>query len=308
MLARLQQLTTFTLLGLALVWVIVFASRSRPIVAIAGALFIIFAYALVLAVEMLVSSLVNRNDTAPSADAATLLGAWWGEVRCAARVFFWTQPFRSHAVPDRLITDAPSGVGIVFVHGFLCNRGIWNPWLRRLGALGIPFVAVNLEPVFAGIENHTVAIDAAVRRVEMATGRPPIVVAHSMGGLAVRAWLAAHDADSHAQHVICLGTPHYGTVLARLALVTNARQMRRHSPWLKELARSEPGGRYAKFTCYFSHCDNIVMPASSATLSGADNRHLPGVGHIQMASDERIFRDLLGRIRPELREASSMTR
>lgn len=307
MLARLQQLTTFTLIGLALGWAIALASQGRLLAAIAGALFIVFAYALVIATEVLLSRWFNRAEAVPHADTATLLNAWVGEVRSAARVFFWSQPFRSHAVPDRLIAVAPSGAGIVFVHGFVCNRGIWNPWLRRLGALGIPFVAVNLEPVFIGIDRYAAVIDAAVRRVEAATGRPPVVVAHSMGGLAVRAWLAAHDADSRVQHVFTLGTPHHGTVLARLALVTNARQMRRQSPWLQALARCETDGRYALFTCYFSHCDNIVMPASSASLPGADNRHLPDVAHVQMASDERVFSDILRAVRPGPREAMSMT-
>lgn len=307
MLARYQQFTVFTLLALALLWVIVFASRNHPIVAFLGALFILFAYALVLALEMLVASQVNRSDTVSPATAAMLLNAWWGEVRCAARVFFWSQPFRSHIEPDRLpaagVSDA---VGVVFVHGLVCNRGIWNPWLGRLGALGIPFVAVNLEPVFADIESYTPAIDAAVRRVQRATGRPPIIVAHSMGGLAVRAWLAGDAADSRVQDVICLGTPHHGTLLAWHGLAANVRQMRRDSTWLATLARREPTGRNAKFTCYFSHCDNIVIPASSATLPGADNRHLSGVGHVQMASEERIFLDIVRRSRQELYAASRM--
>lgn len=300
MLARLQQLTTISLIALTLAWAIFIAGQGLPFVAIGGALFIIFAYAFVLAAEMLLSVRINRDDAVPPADAAALLSAWWGEVQCAARVFFWSQPFRSQAVSDRMTYSGPSCVGIVFVHGFVCNRGIWNPWLRRLETLEIPFVAVNLEPVFGGIDRYTAAIDEAVRRLEAATGRPPIVVAHSMGGLAVRAWLAAHNAASHVQHIITLGTPHRGTVLARIAVATNAKQMRPHSPWLQALARSEPGGgRYTAFTCYFSHCDNIVMPASSATLPGADNRQMHGVGHVQMASDERIFRDILGHALPQ---------
>ena len=91
-----------------------------------------------------------------------------------ARVFFWSQPFRSHAVPDRLKYAGSPGTGIVFVHGFVCNRGIWNPWLRRLDPLGIVFVAVDLEPVFGGIEGSRVA-RACRRRLQVkmeSAGRP----------------------------------------------------------------------------------------------------------------------------------------
>jgi hypothetical protein len=40
------------------------------------------------------------------------------------------------------------------------------------------------------------------------------------------------------------------------------------------------------FTCWYSNCDNVVFPASTATLEGADNRLIAGAGHIDLA-----FRD-----------------
>jgi len=49
-------------------------------------------------------------------------------------------------------------------------------------------------------------------------------------------------------------------------------------------------------TCYYSHCDNIVFPASRATLEGADNRHLPGVAHVQMADHPEPRAELLRRL------------
>lgn len=300
MLARLQQFTTFALIAVALASAVALLRRGEPLPAIGVALLVVFGYAIVLAVEILLARWVNRDEAVPAADVMTLVGAWWGEVASAARVCFWSQPFRSQAVADRLIAAEPCGIGVVLVHGFACNRGIWNPWLRRLETLGVAFVAVDLEPVFGSITCYTAVIDAAVARVAAATGRPPLVVAHSMGGLAVRAWLAASDdAASRVQHVVTLGTPHHGTLLAQFAGAANARQMRRHSSWLAALARREESGdRYRIFTCFFSHCDNIVMPATTATLPGADNRHLPGVAHVRMASDERVWREILRRLQP----------
>lgn len=304
MLARLQQFTTLSLLVLAVAWTEYFLHRQQILPAIGGAFLIIFGYAIVLASEFTLLPWVNRKDSAPPADVGTLLNAWRGEVASAARVFFWRQPFRSHSITDRLSDARLGSTGIVFVHGFVCNRGIWNPWLRRLHKHGIPFIAVNLEPVFAGIDSYVSTIEAAVRGVEAVTGCRPIVVAHSMGGLAVRAWLAAARTDTLSQQVITIGTPHRGTELARFALAANARQMRRQSAWLRALEQRERGELFASFTCYYSHCDNVVMPASTATLPGADNRHLPGVAHVRMASDERIFQDLLDRA---LRDAQSVS-
>lgn len=202
MLARLLQATAITLTLLALGWAIVHAWRGQFLVALAGALLILFAHAVVIAFELLLALRVNWNESTPAPSARALFGAWWGEVRCAAGAFFWNQPFRSHAVPDSLTDRTTATTGIVLVHGFLCNRGLWNPWLRRFRALDVAYVAVNLEPAFGGIERYCTVIGDAVRRVEAATGARPVVVAHSMGGLAVRAWLAQNHSPQGVRHVI----------------------------------------------------------------------------------------------------------
>jgi triacylglycerol esterase/lipase EstA (alpha/beta hydrolase family) len=128
-------------------------------------------------------------------------------------------------------------------------------------------------------------VEAAVRSVEQATGMAPVIVAHSMGGLAVRAWLAAQGNPLRAHRIVTIGTPHGGTWLARLARASNGRQMRLQSRWLAELARAEAlhPHPYSRFTCFYGNCDNIVFPPSAATLAGADNRLLSGVAHVHMA-------------------------
>ena len=132
-------------------------------------------------------------------------------------------------------------------------------------SLSVPFVAVNLEPVFGSIDHYADIIEAAVQRLESAGGLPPVMVAHSMGGLAVRAWMAAHAGDERVHRVITIGTPHRGTFLGRFGHTHNARQMRIGSDWQRELAAREPPHRYGRFTCFYGHCDNIVFPAVTAT-------------------------------------------
>jgi triacylglycerol lipase len=205
------------------------------------------------------------------------------EVCAAPRVFCWRQPFFSQRFPDHLPTGAQGRRGVLLVHGFVCNRGLWNPWFEKLMRNDTPFVAVNLEPVFGSIDDTIAIIEAGVRQLEDCTGVPPVVVAHSMGGLALRRWWAENGDDGRIHHAITIGTPHHGTWLARFAMSRNTRQMRRHSPWLATLAAREPLGRGARFTCFYSHCDNIVFPPATATLPGADNRHLPGQPHVHMA-------------------------
>ncbi len=292
MLARIQQVITLALLALALAWAGWCAREARWGWALAGTVLIVFGYALFLALEFFLLVAVRGTDPAPRATAAQLLRAWWGEVRWAPRVFCWRQPFRSHAEPDHLRAAHQGRLGVVFVHGFVCNRGFWNPWMARMRAADTPFVAVNLEPVFGRIDDYVPIVAEAVRRVRETTGRAPLVVAHSMGGLAVRAWLVQAGVADAVEHVVTIASPHGGTWLARFSITPNGLQMRRPNGWLSALRASEQardGAPYARFTCFYSHCDNIVFPPSTATLPGADNRHVPGCAHVHLADQAEVF-------------------
>lgn len=293
MLARLQQAITLSLLVIALAWAGWFGSRGEWGWAAGGPALVLFGYAAFLAIEFILLAFVHGDDPAPPASAAQLVRAWWGEVLSAPMVFCWRQPFRSQAEPDHLPGDSTGRLGVVLVHGFVCNRGFWNPWMARFRRAGTPFAAVNLEPVFGRIDDYVPLIDAAVGRVTQATGRAPLVVAHSMGGLAVRAWLSRCAAPEPVEHVVTIGSPHGGTWLARFGVTPNGLQMRRPNRWLEELQALELRRRgaqaYERFTCFYSHCDNIVFPPSTATLRGADNRHVPGSAHVHLAAQPEVF-------------------
>lgn len=296
MIARLQQFWTLgTLLGLGgwLLW----AWPRSPAGALAGALLGAVVFALLVGLQFLLMRRANRSDPAPQASTAQVVRAWWAEMGALLRVFCWRQPFRSRAVPDWLpapgALPAPAPRGVVLVHGLLCNRGVWLPWMGPLRARGHAFAAVNLEPVFGPIDGYAAQIEAAVQRVTQATGRAPVLVCHSMGGVAVRAWLRAYQADARVHRVITLATPHSGTALAQFSRTPNGTQMRLASDWLRALQRSEPKARAALFTCWYSNCDNIVFPASTGALPGAAQRFLAGVGHVQLASHPQVVQECL---------------
>jgi len=167
--------------------------------------------------------------------------------------------------------------------------------MAHLRRNGTPYMAINLEPVLGPIDRYVQAIDAAVQQLEMATHQAPIVVAHSMGGLAVRAWLRDRAAERRVHSVITIGTPHAGTSIARFALSPNTRQMREGSAWLRALAAGETRERRRLFTCYFGHCDNIVFPACNAMLPDATNQHVASVAHVHLAFHRPILDDVLRR-------------
>jgi pimeloyl-ACP methyl ester carboxylesterase len=139
-----------------------------------------------------------------------------------------------------------------------------------------------------------------VRRVTEATGVAPVLVCHSMGGLAARAWVLAMSADARVHHVITIGSPHHGTWIARFSHLTNGRQMRLRSDWLQRLEHAVDPKRNALFTCWYSNCDNIAFPASTGTLPGADNRLIRGAAHVDLGFHREVMAESLARIAAEV--------
>lgn len=296
-LARLQQVMVVGAFLAAGAWVWWMAPQSI-LWACLGVMLVFMGYALILAIEILAAAEVNRDDAAPRATALQWAASWWQEVRVAPLVFAWRQPFLWRRLPDTLTAPDGSVAAVVLIHGFVCNRGFWLPWMQRLRAAGVPYVSLNLEPIFGSIDEYTPVIDAAVVRATALTGRPPNLICHSMGGLAARAWLAsAPGAAARIGTVITIGTPHRGTWLARFSHLNNGRQMRHGCDWQQDLLAREltlhPQRNAHRFVCWYSNTDNIVFPASTATLPGADNRLVPGAAHVALAFHTRVMDESL---------------
>jgi triacylglycerol lipase len=295
-LERLQQRLTALLLlsiAMAMVWLL---WKRQWVGAVMVGVALPCLHALVLLLEEAVSAAVWRPGEGPPApNWSARMNAWRLEVRASIRVFYWEQPWRAKAFPTCLVNGAP-GTPVLLVHGYLCNRGFWNPWRRPLLEAGHGSLALTLAPAFAGIDGHRAVLEAAFERLLGLTGRPPVVVAHSMGGLAVRAWLASRAPDRAAPTaVVTIGSPHQGTWLARWSRQANGRQMRIGSAWLAELTMREarmPARRFP-WVCFFSDCDNVVFPVMCGALPGADNRHVPGQPHVALAWRPEVFRTVL---------------
>ena len=293
--ARLQRVLLLMLIALATGWFILAPAYLPAFWVGSIGLLVLLGHAFVLAFEFALLWIYGTAEGTSRPSTFPIIRAWWGEVLMAPRVFCWRQPWRFDVEPDWLPSSARPGV--LFVHGFFCNRGFWNPWLARLRAYDIPCVAVSLEPMVGSIDAYSEAIELAAGRLRDATGLAPVVIAHSMGGLAVRSWLAGRPAATTVRRVFTIGSPHRGTWLARFSSVLNGSQMRIGSSWLDNLAKREDSSSNSLFVCYYSNCDNIVFPASSATLPGADNRRADGIAHVHMAFHQTVMDPILSELR-----------
>jgi pimeloyl-ACP methyl ester carboxylesterase len=205
----------------------------------------------------------------------------------------WYMPF--HAFSKR---DAPysTSLPVLLVHGYGCNSGYWHKMSRRLSQANISHHAINLEPVFGDIDDFVPAIHQAVELLCRESGHEKIIiVAHSMGGLAVRAYLCVHGSQRTAK-VITLGTPHHGTGLAHFGAGKNSKQMRwlgsavkgQPNDWLCRLAAKEDRANDALFVSIYSHHDNIVAPQESCCLPRARNLAFHGIGHVALAMNAKV--------------------
>lgn len=212
--------------------------------------------------------------------------AWAGEFPVTIRTFLYAQI----RYADRRLPSAARAerVPVLLVHGYVCNRGIWWSFAGRLARRGHPVDSVNLEPVFGSIDDYAPIVAAGVQRLREATGAERIaIVAHSMGGLAARAYLARHGHDGVAA-LVTLGSPHRGTWLAHLGHGRNVHQMLPGSDWLRALAARESPAVRAMTTTVYTHHDNVVMPQAVQTLEGAHVVSFRAVGHVQLVYDARV--------------------
>ncbi|CAJ0729628.1 MAG: alpha/beta fold hydrolase [Ralstonia sp.] len=214
------------------------------------------------------------------------IACWLRECVSVAWMFNVLQPFRARAA-----FDTPAGDGkrvpVLMIHGYGCNHAVWLPMQQHLAAAGHPTDAIDLMPLLGDIDDYARDMTAAVARLTRMHGRAPVLLCHSMGGLAARA-LLRQSQPCPVAHVITLGTPHRGTAMARTGRGHNVRQMAWASPWLRQLAASETPASRARITSIFSWHDSIVGPAGASWLEGA--RHIPfaGIGHVSLLCDARV--------------------
>lgn len=120
------------------------------------------------------------------------------------------------------------------------------------------------------------------------------VVAHSMGGLALRRYLLDGGGDT-VDTAIFVGTPHRGTWMAWLAWGGGGREMRPGSEFLREL-NERPLPQEVRSFCLRTPIDTRVLPGDSAWLDGAECLTVRLPTHPRMLSHARtlgLIRELL---------------
>lgn len=142
---------------------------------------------------------------------------------------------------------------------------------------------------------HAAEIDVAARQLcAHAAASAIAVVAHSMGGLALRCYLVNGGADQ-VHTAVFVATPHRGTWTAYLAWGAGGREMRPHSEFLRRLDE-QPLPAHVRAHCIRTPFDTRVLPGSSAWLRGTHCHTVRLPTHPRMMRHHgtlRLIRELL---------------
>ncbi|HUQ28193.1 MAG TPA: alpha/beta fold hydrolase [Usitatibacter sp.] len=212
---------------------------------------------------------------------------------------FYRFPLPSLALRPDPVASRGTRIPIVMVHGYFSNRGYFGPLVRAMEARGVaPIFAPNFVAAFATIEDFVQQLRGEIERIAEATGQQQVIlVCHSMGGLAARAYLCGHGA-ARVRKLITIASPHNGTVHARFGAGANARQMVRASRFLKALCDKEGDkGPDCGLTSVYSPHDNLVAPQDTSRLTWSRNIAIPGRGHVDILASDRLAAIVLKELR-----------
>jgi triacylglycerol esterase/lipase EstA (alpha/beta hydrolase family) len=197
---------------------------------------------------------------------------------------------------------APAARPILLLHGVLCNAGVWHPFRRHLDREGIgPVYALSYGPPLDSIDDFAEQLAAKIERVRHETGADKVVlVGHSMGGLVARAYLQRYG-GANVTRLITVGTPHEGSVHARLFPGTSLSQLRPGNAWLAGLG--PPARDTPPIVSLWSWHDSMVSPQTSSRIGFGENVELTGVAHNALLTDPVVHRRLTAQIRRGLEGA-----
>lgn len=167
---------------------------------------------------------------------------------------------------------------VLLLHGLFHNRAVWFLMKQRLEQCGFPVVTMNLPP-FEMVESLGRKIAETVEETLVTYDAEQVdIVGHSMGGLLARYYIEFMGGDKRVKHCIMLGTPNAGSKLAPFALSPLGRDLMPGSDFLTEL-NAAPLSTTVNYTTIFSLHDNLVIPAESAELPGAEAIEIEWLGH-----------------------------
>jgi triacylglycerol esterase/lipase EstA (alpha/beta hydrolase family) len=188
------------------------------------------------------------------------------------RPFGWPQP----QLPDAEQNIHPP---IILLHGLFQNRSCLFWMQYRLRSAGYQQVISINTPPWRDLETLTEGLAKKVDelRINLKVDKV-ILIGHSMGGMIARNYVQNRGGAANVLAMITLGSPHHGSKLAPFALTPMGKTLLPGSAFLRQF-NSVTWPEQTRAVSIYTRYDNIVLPAESAKMNGAQQVELDGMGH-----------------------------
>jgi pimeloyl-ACP methyl ester carboxylesterase len=186
---------------------------------------------------------------------------------------------------------------LVLIHGLYNNAGAWLYMARALDKAGYNVSTYAYFSFFVPLDTILRGLDEHVLTVQRLTGRKPVLIGHSLGGLLSRKWLAEYNGNDRVRGIITLGTPHEGSKMAVFGPGALARSIRPNGSLAASL-RDLPPVSNLPCASLVSPEDEAVLPSSSLIPpQGWNMRLTPPLPHFSMLFSPRTVAILLEELR-----------
>ena len=195
----------------------------------------------------------------------------------------------------------PPHYPIVFVHGFNASAATWLTMVGRFKTDGYTDQELVNFSYDYRLSNATTAqtIAQKVDSVLLATGAHHVdIITHSMGALSARYFVRnlLPAGDRRVDAVVNRGGTTHGTITAFGCTPISCTEMRPYSTFVTKLNATDETWGTPRYATWWSACDEVIYPQTSAKLSGAVNTQTACLKHSDLHENYTVYtqvRDLV---------------
>src|SRR6185295_5551777 len=186
----------------------------------------------------------------------------------------------------------PTHDPILFVHGWNASSSTWTTMVGRFkNDQWTANELVNWSYNYRQSNTVTAAqIAAKIDSILAATGATKVdIITHSMGALSARYYIRNLGGDGKVDALITLGGANHGTNTALFCADTSCIEMRPNSSFLTTLNSVDESWGSPRYATWWSSCDAVISPQSSALLLGATNNAAGCIDHSQLHESATVY-------------------
>ncbi|TCM46720.1 triacylglycerol lipase [Kribbella sp. VKM Ac-2568] len=192
-----------------------------------------------------------------------------------------------------------AGTPILLAHGIVDNHTVFALMRRQLLRRGFTRIhTFSYSPLTLDVRSTAERMGAEIEAICEESGSEQIhVIGHSLGGLIARYYVQRLGGDERVHTCVTLGTPHQGTMAARLLPWPLVKQVRPDSDLMAELDEPAPNCG-TRFVAFYSDVDQLIVPQRRARLRHPDliarNVRINGVGHLSLPFHGEVVHQITG--------------